>query len=32
MKISKIEIIPLDIPFQMPFRVSYGAVVPAISS
>jgi len=28
MKINKIEIIPLDIPFQMPFRVSYGAVVP----
>jgi len=28
MKINKVEIIPLDIPFQMPFRVSYGAVVP----
>ncbi|OGO04228.1 MAG: hypothetical protein A2Y60_00400 [Chloroflexi bacterium RBG_13_54_9] len=28
MKINQIEIIPLDIPFQMPFRVSYGAVVP----
>ena len=28
MKINQVEIIPLDIPFQMPFRVSYGAVVP----
>jgi L-alanine-DL-glutamate epimerase-like enolase superfamily enzyme len=28
MKITQVEIIPLDIPFQMPFRVSYGAVVP----
>ncbi len=28
MKITEVEIIPLDIPFQMPFRVSYGAVVP----
>jgi L-Ala-D/L-Glu epimerase / N-acetyl-D-glutamate racemase len=28
MKINQVEIIPLDIPFKMPFRVSYGAVVP----
>ena len=28
MKINQVEIIPLDIPFRMPFRVSYGAVVP----
>jgi L-alanine-DL-glutamate epimerase-like enolase superfamily enzyme len=28
MKITQVEIIPLDIPFQMPFRVSYGAVTP----
>ena len=28
MKITQVEIIPLDIPFRMPFRVSYGAVVP----
>lgn len=28
MKITQVEIIPLDIPFQMPFRVSYGAVIP----
>jgi L-alanine-DL-glutamate epimerase-like enolase superfamily enzyme len=28
MKINQVEIIPLDIPYQLPFRVSYGAVVP----
>jgi L-alanine-DL-glutamate epimerase-like enolase superfamily enzyme len=28
MKITQVEIIPLDIPFQMPFRVSYGGVTP----
>jgi L-alanine-DL-glutamate epimerase-like enolase superfamily enzyme len=28
MKISQVEIIALDIPYQLPFRVSYGAVVP----
>jgi L-alanine-DL-glutamate epimerase-like enolase superfamily enzyme len=28
MKIKQVEIIPLDIPYQLPFRVSYGAVVP----
>jgi L-alanine-DL-glutamate epimerase-like enolase superfamily enzyme len=28
MKISQVELIPLDIPYQLPFRVSYGAVVP----
>jgi L-alanine-DL-glutamate epimerase-like enolase superfamily enzyme len=27
-KIARIEIIPIDIPFKRPFRVSYGAVVP----
>lgn len=25
MKISRVEIIPIDIPYKMPFRVSYGA-------
>jgi len=28
MKINQVEIIPLDIPFRIPSRVSYGAVVP----
>lgn len=28
MKITKVEIIPIDIPYSMPFRVSFGAVVP----
>jgi len=28
MKINQVEIIPLDIPYQMPFRVSSGALVP----
>lgn len=27
MKISRVEIIPLDIPFKIPVRVSYGAVL-----
>ncbi|MGD0657687.1 MAG: mandelate racemase/muconate lactonizing enzyme family protein [Syntrophorhabdales bacterium] len=26
MKISRVEIIPIDIPYKMPFRVSYGGV------
>ena len=26
MKISRVEIIPVDIPYKMPFRVSYGGV------
>ena len=26
MKISQVEIIPVDIPYKMPFRVSYGGV------
>ena len=26
MKISRVEIIPVDIPYKIPFRVSYGAV------
>jgi L-Ala-D/L-Glu epimerase len=26
MKITKVEIIPVDIPYKMPFRVSYGGV------
>ena len=27
-KITRVEIIPIDIPYQMPFRVSFGGVVP----
>jgi L-alanine-DL-glutamate epimerase-like enolase superfamily enzyme len=27
-KINQVDILPLDIPYKMPFRVSYGAVVP----
>jgi hypothetical protein len=26
MKISRVEIIPVDIPYKTPFRVSYGGV------
>jgi L-alanine-DL-glutamate epimerase-like enolase superfamily enzyme len=26
MKIKKVEIIPVDIPYKMPFRVSYGGI------
>ena len=26
MKIRKVEIIPVDIPYKMPFRVSYGGI------